>query len=82
MRLLGRWVCSRVDAIRIERGSFSFPLGVNINGLRLTNDEVESLLYRDGFRDETGNLNSAAQALRFWNGRLPFEGHLIHWRRP
>ena len=77
MRLLGRWPCVRVEHIRIERGSFSWPLKIWIDGAKLDNSEVEALFWRDGFRG--GPTNASFQAAQFWKQRLPFEGHIIHW---
>jgi hypothetical protein len=37
-------------------------------------DECESLAVADGFE-------SFAEMLSFWEGRLPFYGHIFHWRR-
>lgn len=40
----------------------------------LTPDEASALARRDGFE-------SFADTMAFWNGRLPFYGHIFHWRR-
>lgn len=48
-------------------------LRVEIDGERLSSDEVEALFFRDGF---PGGSKEAAQ---FWRGRLPFFGHIYHW---
>jgi hypothetical protein len=94
MRLLGRWPCVKIERIYIERGSFSWPLKVWIDGLQLDNSEVEALFRRDGFRGGkrgTGALpgenlrtrfrkgNATFQAAQFWKQRLPFNGQIIHW---
>ena len=75
--LLGRWRCVRVQDIEIK-GSFhayaGFIGGVIIDGAQLAQDECEQLARRDGFED------FAAMA-EFWRGRLPFQGHVIHWDR-
>jgi hypothetical protein len=42
--------------------------------VELDGDEVEQLAQRDGFASYHGMM-------QFWEGRLPFEGHIIHWRR-
>lgn len=44
-----------------------------IDGHLLETDEEEALARRDGFRD-------FAEMMAFWEGRLPFRGHIIHWR--
>lgn len=78
MRLLGRFPCVCVEDIRIERGTFSNPLVIVIGGIYLEAEEAELFLQRDGFRDSS--IGSAMlQANAFWDGCLPFEGHLIHW---
>lgn len=46
---------------------------VRIDGTELSEDECEQLARRDGFSD-------FAEMRKFWNGRLPFEGHIIHWK--
>jgi hypothetical protein len=38
----------------------------------LSNDECEALALRDGF-------SSFADMMSFWEGRLPFHGHVYHW---
>jgi uncharacterized protein YqfB (UPF0267 family) len=67
-KLIGRVVCTRVQDILIEE-NFS----IRIDGNRLAIDECEWLAKRDGFA-------SLAEMKRFWDGRLPFEGDIIHWR--
>jgi len=39
----------------------------------LTDDECQSLARRDGFGD-------FPEMMQFWTGRLPFYGHIFHWR--
>lgn len=83
-KLLMRVPCVKVEEIEIylepplpnfgpvlTRG-LRFP-GVTIDGVKLSDDEKESLARRDGF-------DSFAQMLEFWEGRFPFRGHIIHWR--
>lgn len=77
-RLLGRWPCVKVEPIEIEMLPAVFldqagPV-VRINGEALTGDECEALARRDGF-------SSFTEMMKFWDGRLPFRGHVIHWRR-
>jgi hypothetical protein len=38
----------------------------------LSPDEIEQLARRDGF-------SNFHEMLKFWSGRLPFEGTIIHW---
>ena len=50
---------------------------VRIDDVELTEDECEQLARRDGF-------SSFAEMVLFWTKpqkRLPFVGHIIHWRR-
>jgi hypothetical protein len=69
-RLLMRATCTKVEAIRIG------PLGIIlIDGVMLEQDEREQLARRDGFKD-------FIEMLYFWKDRLPFQGHIIHWRYP
>jgi hypothetical protein len=66
-RLLLRATCTKVQEIEIRANS------VWIDGNILFLDECEQLARRDGFE------NFAAM-WEFWKDRLPFEGHIIHWR--
>lgn len=69
--LLMRVPCARVETIEIDVcGHDPF---VAIGGVELDAPERESLARADGFPD-------FATMLEFWTGRLPFEGHIIHWR--
>ncbi len=83
MRLLGRWPCVKVERIVIDYREYrvSAPLVVEIDSARLTDEEADLLFLRDGFRDQTGETyQHMQQAADFWKTRLPFEGHIIHWK--
>src|SRR5690348_2486158 len=71
-RLLMRTFCVKVDEIFIglAPGGACF---VSINGEYLDADEREQLARRDGFE----NFD---EMMSFWDGRLPFRGHIIHWQ--
>jgi hypothetical protein len=71
-RLLMRAPCTRVEEIRmvVDRNGCA---QVFIDGEHLALDEREALAKRDGFK----NWQDMAD---FWNGRYPFEGHIIHWK--
>jgi hypothetical protein len=74
-RLLMRVPCVKVERIRIfygHSGSKSFHM-IELDGNVLDNSECELLAQRDGFR-------SFAEMMYFWHDRLPFEGHVIHWK--
>lgn len=84
MRLLGRWECVRVENISIVTKSEHPPeyldeVEVRIEGELLSVDERNSLAWRDGFRG-CGMPGAFGEMMKFWEGRLPFEGHVIHWR--
>lgn len=80
MKLLGRWPCVAVQKISIQKAVHPARLLIRIDGELLSNDEAEALLYRDGFRDKSGETFEAmAQAREFWELRLPFGGDIIHW---
>ncbi len=68
-RLLGRWPCVRVEEIVIAAHE------LRIDGQVLSRDERNALAWRDGFRGRDPWL----EMVEFWEGRLPFEGHIIHW---
>jgi hypothetical protein len=75
-------VCVKVEDIKIEMRPYKgkgvlasgldFP-HVIVEGIELSGDEKESLAYADGF-------DSFADMMKFWDGRLPFSGDLIHWK--
>lgn len=67
-RLIGRWPCTRIENILITPGGM-----VRVNGNYLEDDERETLARADGFQD-------FATFIAFWSGRLPFRGHIIHWK--
>jgi hypothetical protein len=46
-----------------------------VDGEVLADDEMDCLAVRDGFR-------SLWDMMAFWDGRLPFNGDIIHWRKP
>lgn len=66
-RLLMRVPCTRVEEITITQDGL-----IKLDGRYLSRREQEELAMADGFA-------SALEMLRFWDGRLPFEGHVIHW---
>jgi hypothetical protein len=78
VELIMRVPCVKVEDILIrERPSLSEDatdrFEVAIDGLGLEADEKEALAQRDGFKNFT-------EMMKFWNGRLPFIGHIIHWK--
>jgi hypothetical protein len=80
VELIMRVPCVKVEDILIRRGpSLSSDatdiFEVAIDGLGLEADEKEALARRDGFKN-------FSQMMKFWDGRMPFEGHLIHWKFP
>lgn len=83
-RLLGRAPCIRVEEIEInEYGSNG---QIWIAGEKLSKDEMDVLAWRDGFRipcedpKQGFGYGGCFRLMRqFWNGRLPFYGHIIHW---
>lgn len=88
-KLLMRVPCVKVEEIEIRGFTLHGDAGVMINGQELTVDEREALAERDGFRKVPikgkngkiiGYLTAWAEMLQFWNGRLPFKGHVIHWK--
>ena len=70
MRLLGRWKCTRVQSISIERLD-GLELKVAIDGQELSRDEANWFFNRDGFRE--------VHPLTY--GKT-YEGILIHWGGP
>ena len=74
-RLLMRVLCARIEEIEIRDGIFGDEnhASVTIDGVKLDRSERELLARRDGFDD-------FEQMIQFWRGRLPFRGHIIHWK--
>lgn len=66
-KLLGRFECIAVDEITIDRTLITVDRAV------LFIDERDALAKRDGFQ-------SFEHMLKFWEGRLPFSGHIFHWK--
>ncbi len=75
-RLLMRSKCLRIEDIVItERHT------VLVDAVLLGESECNELAWRDGFRD--GPKDEAFfRMMQFWDGRLPFVGHIIHWGSP
>lgn len=79
-KLIARVLCVKVEDIEIRQGMAIFDRrercllnSVFIAGQRLSIDECEALAQADGF-------SSFAEMMKFWDGRLPFKGDIIHWR--
>lgn len=80
-KLIGRYSCVKVEAIEIRRhtrdmrggGAARLWYTITVEGNQLDTSECESLARRDGFKD-------FAEMMEFWEGRLPFLGHIVHWR--
>ncbi|MGH9746565.1 MAG: hypothetical protein ACRD59_10715 [Candidatus Acidiferrales bacterium] len=72
-RLLMRVPCVKVEEIEIFYTEGRRP-HIVIDGIELSGSEREALAVRDGF----ARFNDM---LLFWQGRLPFKGHVIHWRK-
>jgi hypothetical protein len=70
-RLLMRATCVKVEEIVITNTKLK---RIVIDGHMLDMDEEESLARRDGFKN-------FADMVKFWKGRLPFKGNIIHWRK-
>lgn len=79
-RLLLRSKCVKVEDVMIRK-TRTFSLDpkdiyeIAIDGVGLEDSEKEQLARCDGFMDFSAMM-------AFWTGRLPFVGHIIHWRSP
>lgn len=75
--LLMRVPCVKVEEITIDACGHECNCdgSVEIDGVELDESEREALAKRDGFKDFDAMLE-------FWAGRLPFKGHVIHWKGP
>jgi hypothetical protein len=82
-KLLMRVPCVAVQEVSIslepDGTSNAWMLWIKIDGELLYHDEIESFLWRDGFRPEEGATTSRRMAAGFWRKTLPFEGHIYHW---
>ena len=74
-RLLGRSICVKVEDIVITTAHQIF-----VDGEELTLSEKNALAFCDGFRGR-GVEHAFEDMMAFWNGRLPFEGDIIHWSK-
>lgn len=74
-QLLMRVPCVKVEEIFIRGQESNCDAGIEIDGVELSATEREALARRDGFESFDAMLD-------FWEGRLPFKGHVIHWRTP
>jgi hypothetical protein len=78
--LLMRVPCVKVEEIAISLAPENFLdddaecIFVSIDGAVLHRSECEALARRDGFA-------SFDEMMKFWDGRIPFRGHIIHWRK-
>jgi hypothetical protein len=72
--LLRRSPCVRVEDIIVTRDQEVF-----VQGVRLSADECSRLAYRDGFRS-SDEAHAFEEMMSFWEGRLPFNGDIIHWK--
>jgi hypothetical protein len=80
-RLLMRVPCVRIESItmrQVKRRQWEVPhleedVIVAIDGVVLDRGECEAFARRDGFE----NFDDM---MKFWSGRLPFKGQIIHWK--
>jgi hypothetical protein len=61
--------CTKVQPIMITEWN---GRTVYVDDSELDRDECERLAVADGFEN-------FREMMRFWDGRLPFYGHIIHW---
>ena len=75
--LPGTGPCTKVERITIEDLNYHcdemYTRRVCIDGNLLDRSECQRLAQSDGFPD-------FGRMMMFWEGRLPFKGHIIHWR--
>jgi hypothetical protein len=72
-KLIKRVVCAKIERIDILLDQNTERWTIYLDGAPLDLSESESLARRDGF-------SSFNEMMTFWDGRLPFTGHIIHWR--
>jgi hypothetical protein len=71
-KLLMRVPCAKVEPISIYKDHLGVTC-IRVGSEQLRSDEKEFLAQRDGFKD-------FSDMMRFWDGRLPFDGQIIHWK--
>lgn len=72
-KLIKRVKCVKVERITIEKSGKNWPVfSVRIAGFLLSPSECEQLAHHDGF-------SNFDQMMKFWDGRLPFKGQIVHW---
>jgi hypothetical protein len=69
-RFLLKSPITQVDEIRIKEEGVVF-----VNGKLLGPVQLRRLARSDGFL-------TVQDFVAFWEGRVPFEGHIIHWQHP
>lgn len=72
-RLLMRVPCVKVESITIATNGV-----MSIDGVQLSDDERDAFARRDGFP------NGWPEMYEFWSSthRLPFNGQIVHWKKP
>jgi len=76
---IGEWPCVRrqdiviVDMFPDSPKTLPENVIVRIDTEKLSGDEMDRLARADGFK-------TFPDMVEFWNGRLPFVGHIIHWK--
>ncbi len=81
MRLLGRWLCTAVQDIRVIISNDPLRVEIWIDGSQLGQDEVNEFCWRDGFRPNY-RRNAWFSFATYWSeiyGFKQFDGLLIHW---
>ena len=76
-QLLMRVPCVKVESIEIDACGHECMCDatITIEGVQLSPSECDQFAQRDGF-------DSFEHMMEFWSGRVPFRGHIIHWRFP
>ena len=72
LRQKGARLLMRVPCIRVEPIFIDVERRVFLGEEQLSPDECEAMAVRDGF-------SSFPDMMMFWEGRLPFHGHVYHW---
>jgi len=74
-RIVPPVICTKVEPITITENPLPMAtprFEVTVGGYVLDKSEKERLAQADGFPD-------FASMMKFWDGRLPFKGSIIHW---
>jgi hypothetical protein len=78
LRQKGARLLMRVPCVKVEVITIAVDGTMAIDGIQLSESERDAFARRDGFP------KGWPEMFEFWTSihRLPFEGHIVHWKAP